>query len=180
MSRAARLILHAVAGLAALLALVAPFSARAQQQITSWQQLAVYVGQQTVKLNDLNARIQALEAENATLKAQHAEAMARTQAVQDWANQARPLVDGVLLNYTHLDADLSMQAGQINRLIRYAAFQMCAANSRMEALQGVFSWWQPFTLGSVECPVPTEANPLFLPGYLRSSSGVIYGIPALP
>lgn len=177
MTRAARLILHAVA---ALLALVAPFAARAQQQITSWQGLAVYVGQQTTKLNAMDAEIKALQAENATLRTQHAEAMAAYQAIQAWANEARPLVDGVLLNYTHLDADLSMQAAQINRLIRYAAFQMCAANSKMEALQGVFSWWQPFTLGSVECPVPTEANPLYLPGYLRSSSGVIYGIPALP
>ena len=180
MSRPARLILRAVAGLAALLALVAPFAARAQQQITSWQGLAVYVGQQTTKLNELNAKIKALETENATLKAQHAEAMAAYQSMQTWANEARPLVDGWLRNYTDLDADLQMHAGQINRLIRYAAFQMCAANSRMASLQGVFSWWQPFTLGSVECPVPTAENPLYLPGYMRSSSGVIYGIPALP
>ena len=180
MSRAAVLLMRALAGLALLLAAVWPWAAHAQRTINNWQELAVYVGEQTTQLNALTARIKALEAENATLKTQHAQAQAAYQSIQAWATEARPLVDTWLQNYTDLDADLSSQAAQINRLIRYAAFQMCAANSRMASLQGVFSWWQPFTLGSVECPVPTAENPLFLPGYLRSSSGTIYGIPALP
>lgn len=180
MTRAAVLIARAGFGLALLLAAVWPWAAHAQRTINNWQELAVYVGEQTTKLNAMDAQIKALQAENATLKAQHAEAMAAYQSIQAWANEARPLVDGALLNYTHLDADLSMQAGQINRLIRYAAFQMCAANAKMSALQGVFPWWQPFQLGANECPVPTAESPLVLPTYLRDWKGVIYGIPALP
>lgn len=180
MTRAAVLIARAGFGLALLLAAVWPWAAHAQRTINNWQELAVYVGEQTTKLNAMDAELKALKAENATLRAEHAQMIAGYQGIQAWANETRPLVDGWLTNYSAMDRDIAMQAAHINMLIRYAVFQMCAANSKMSALQGVFSWWQPFQLGANECPVPTAESPLVLPTYLRDWKGVIYGIPALP
>lgn len=66
MSKLRRIFIAIVATLCILFGVAT--SASAQTKINTWQDLAKYVGEQTVKMNAQHARITALEAQNALLK----------------------------------------------------------------------------------------------------------------
>lgn len=70
-----------------------------------------------------------------------------------------------------LKSDMGLVIGRYDMLLRYLVIQACATNAKIDTINSVFNWVQPFALGTNECP-PADTR-YYVPTYLSASGPLI-------
>lgn len=75
-----------------------------------------------------------------------------------------------------LTSDLGLVIQRYDMLLRYLIIQACASNAKIESINSVFNWVQPFPLGSHECP--PAGSRFYIPGFLSAGGPPVPPTPA--